>query len=119
MDQVRRYIILSNGRIIDPAPETLLAQDTWGKRDVEKMIEIHAGIVLSLTPANWELPATLTLETLAAFGEFMADQIEASRQIGAMNEPDESAAGIDEKAALQRQIANIGRQVDLSTSWLD
>ena len=110
---------MSNGRLIDPTPETLFVHDPWGKRDVERMIEIHEGIVVSLTPSDWELPGTLTLETLAVFGEFMADQIEASRQIGAMNEPDESATGIEEKRIFQRQTANIGRQVDLSTSWLD
>ena len=77
------------------------------------MIEIHEGIV---TPANWELPGTLTLETLAVFGEIMADQVEASRQIGAMDEPDESATGIDEKRIFKGKLPTLAGKLILSTS---
>ena len=82
------------------------------------MIEIHEGIVL--TPANWELPGTLTLETLAVFGEIMADQVEASRQIGAMDEPDESATGIDEKRIFKGKLPTLaGKLIFPPVGWID
>ena len=82
------------------------------------MIEIHEGIVL--TPANWELPGTLTLETLAVFGEFMADQIEASGQIGAMDEPDESATGIEEKRIFEDKLPTLaGKLIFPPVGWID
>ena len=111
---------MSNGRLIDPTPETLFAHDPWGKRDVERMTEIHEGIVVSLTPSDWELPGTLTLETLAVFGEFIADQIEASRQIVAMNEPDESATGIEEKRIFQDKLPTLaGKLIFPPVGWID
>ena len=120
LEQARRYITLSNGRLIDPLPETLFAHDTWGKRDVERMIEIYEGIVLSPTPSNWELPGILTLETLAVFGEFMADQIEANRQIGAMNEPDESATCIEEKRIFKDKLPTLaGKLIFPPIGWID
>ena len=120
LEQARRYITLSNGRLINPTPETLFAHDQWGKRDVERVIDMHEGIVLSLTPTDWELPGTLTLETLAVFGEFMADQIEASGQIGAMDEPDESATGIEEKRIFEDKLPTLaGKLIFPPVGWID
>eukprot|EP00439_Symbiodinium_sp_Y106_P076169 s1408_g15.t1 len=115
----RRGIVCrhSGNNIVNSTPGRTLDQDTCGKRDAERMIEIHEGIV---TPANWELPGTLTLETLAVFGEIMADQVEASRQIGAMDEPDESATGIDEKRIFKGKLPTLaGKLIFPPVGWID
>ena len=75
------------------------------------MLDYHEAIVGSLTPGDWDLPGSLSLETVAHFGELLADEIEAAKQVGVIDEPADSATGIDEKHEFRSRLPDIAAKL--------